>query len=182
MLTRSRSGAIQKQFQDATCGDIAVEGTFMVQFCCGRDDCSAAGIINLPPRDETPTSAESTSGLVVGSASGGARSLRLAVNGAEIKPAYQGPPLAATTWRSKPVFTRDDGICDGEWVPVPGKEDYTRPADGAQLVSGLYTGPVEVSITTTPTELERHHRDLSRVRGCSLAWSELLKRVLGVFV
>lgn len=124
----------------------------MVQFCCGRDDCSAAGIINLPPRQQPHSSSQSTPGSIVESASGGARSLRLAVNGAEIKPAYVGPPLAATIQRRKLILPRDDGVCDGEWVPVPGKEDYTRPADGAQIVSGLYTGPVDVSITTTRTQ------------------------------
>lgn len=32
------------------------------------------------------------------------------------------------------------------------KKGYTRPADGAQVVSGLYAGPVDVSITTTRTQ------------------------------
>lgn len=81
-----------------------------------------------------------------------ARSLCLAVIGVEIKPTYMGPPLAATSQRRKLMLPRDDGICDGEWVPVPGKEDYTRPADGAQILSGLYTGPVDISMTTTRTQ------------------------------
>lgn len=50
------------------------------------------------------------------------------------------------------MLPRDDGICDGEWVPVPGKEDYTRPADGAQVLSGVYTGPVHITMTTTRTQ------------------------------
>lgn len=35
---------------------------------------------------------------------------------------------------------------------MPGKEDYTRPADGAQVLSGLYTGPVDITMTTTRTQ------------------------------
>lgn len=121
----------------------------MVQFCCGRDDCSAAGIIGLPGRDEHSSAA----GSVVHAASGGARSLRLVVNGTEVKPAYLGPPKTATSRRSRKAVTpRAKGICDGKWTPVAGKEDYTRPADGAQIVSKLYKGPVEVQITKTRTQ------------------------------
>ncbi|KAG6357345.1 hypothetical protein INS49_013221 [Diaporthe citri] len=118
-------------------------------------------LLNVPVDDSDDDAArapncfiQSTPGSirVVESASGGARSFRLAVNGAEIKPAYVGPPLAVIAQRRPPMFPRYDGICDGEWVPLRGKEDYTRPADGTQIVSGLYTGPVDVSITTTRTQ------------------------------
>lgn len=47
------------------------------------------------------------------------------------------------------MFPRDDGLCDGKWVPVRSKEDYTRPIDGAQIVSELYTGPGDVQISKT---------------------------------
>ncbi|POS70539.1 hypothetical protein DHEL01_v211064 [Diaporthe helianthi] len=110
-------GKIQKSFQKATCGTITVEDTFMVQFCCGREDCAAAGIIGIARFEDKNSSLEdSDSGSVVQPASsGGARSLRLAVNGTEIKPAYVGPPKTADSGRRKAPSPRADGICDGNW-------------------------------------------------------------------
>ncbi|KAI0126720.1 hypothetical protein BJ170DRAFT_684300 [Xylariales sp. AK1849] len=151
-------GVIQKFFQDATCGDITLDDTFMVQFCCGDGDCSAAGIPNLPGKRSVQSSAKfgrDTLENLLSASGGGIQSLRLAVNGTEIEPIYVGPPLVAesrTKTTAKKAILPRDGACDGNWVPLEGKEDYTRPADSPQIVSGVYAGETDVQITTTRTQ------------------------------
>lgn len=46
---------------------------------------------------------------------------------------------------------RQDGVCDGDWVPAAGKEDCIRPADGAQILSSFVKGEAEVSKIDTRT-------------------------------
>lgn len=112
----------------------------MVQFCCGFGHCSNAGIPGLPPaRRSISPSAKFGRGTLQQQASGGAISLRLSMNGTEIEPSYVGPPLVekATLEKKRSLLARD-GVCSGDWVPIAGKEDYTRPADGPQIVSSTY--------------------------------------------
>jgi hypothetical protein len=159
ILTGSYSGVLQKYFSSATCGSLDVEDTFMVQFCCGAGDCAAAGISNQPPttggRSLHPSAKfgrdiSVTPGI---QAVSGVRSLRFAVNGTEIEPIYVGPPLVSeTTPKAPSSLIPRDGICDGNWVPNAGREDYTRPADGATIVSNTYQGPIEAQLTHSRTQ------------------------------
>ncbi|KAH6643479.1 hypothetical protein BKA67DRAFT_665285 [Truncatella angustata] len=158
-LQQPGCGEIQKTFQDATCGDIKLDTTFMVQFCCGNGDCAAAGIPGLPSTRSISQSAKFDRSMLAALASsggGGLKSLRIAINGTEIQPAYVGsPPVTDSISESfikKPMLARRNGVCAGDWVPVAGKEDYTRPADRPQIVSSVYTGPFVVQITQTRTQ------------------------------
>lgn len=62
-----------------------------------------------------------------------------------------GPPKTGVP-KTKEASTRRAGVCSGDWVAVAGKEDYTRPADGAQIVSVLRKGPAAVEIVDTRTQ------------------------------
>jgi hypothetical protein len=156
ILTGSSSGVLQKYFTAATCGDLDVKETFMVQFCCGAGDCAAAGLVNQPLTGSLHSSAKfgRNIDLLPGTqAASGARSLRFAVNGTEIEPVYVGPAQVTETIPNiKRALIPRDGVCDGNWIPVAGREDYTRPADGPSIVSETYAGPIDVQITTTRTQ------------------------------
>jgi len=41
--------------------------------------------------------------------------------------------------------------CSRDWVPVGGREDYTRPADGPQILSSVYVGVTNIQVTDTRT-------------------------------
>ncbi|KAI0112521.1 hypothetical protein GGR51DRAFT_557103 [Nemania sp. FL0031] len=176
-------GEIQKHFQDATCGTVKLDDTFMVQFCCGSGDCAAAGIPNQTGATERSTLLQSakfgrgiSSGDISfvsasGGSGGGVQSLRIAINGTEIEPIYVGPPQVTTNNASLAV-SRRGGVCDGDWVPDAGFEDYTRPADGPQIVSNLAKGPVTVTVTDTRTQ------EWSQTVEASLGFADILS--LGV--
>ncbi|KAJ8132758.1 hypothetical protein O1611_g867 [Lasiodiplodia mahajangana] len=161
--TRPGCGEIQKYFHDATCGTVNLEETFIVQFCCGIGDCAAAGIPGQPGKAERSpllrsakfgrgTDPEGIAFLsAAGGSGGGVQSLRIAVNGTEIKPVYVGPPQLATENASSTVSRRHGG-CDGDWVPYAGYEDYTRPADGSKIVSSSVSGPLAVSVIHARTQ------------------------------
>ena len=103
----------------------------MVQFCCGSGDCGAAGAPNTKRSD---------------SRSGGVY-LKYP-NGTTIPPAQVGPMVPAKPSRkrsksraTKDVFSRAAACKEGSWVADKGREDYTRPGDGAQVVySGIGPG------------------------------------------
>ncbi|KAI0509215.1 hypothetical protein F5B22DRAFT_649263 [Xylaria bambusicola] len=160
-LEQPGCGLTQKYFQDATCGDIVLDNTFMVQFCCGRGDCAAAGIPNQGPGSESSLSMSRSAkfgrginagDLELSASGGGLKSMRIAVNGTEIKPAYVGPPRVASnfTTDAQPISKRG-GVCDGDWSPEPGKEDYTRPADGPQILSSVVESS-EFTVEVTRTQ------------------------------
>ncbi|KAI1425419.1 hypothetical protein F5Y12DRAFT_374696 [Xylaria sp. FL1777] len=163
-------GETQKFFQDETCGTVNLKETFMVQFCCGTGDCSAAGIPAQTggKRSQLLTrSAKFGPGISAGdieflsarSGGSGIQSMRIAVNGTEIEPLYVGPPqVSATTGdvASRTVEARSEestkGVCKGDWTPDAGYEDYTRPADGPQILSDLLSGPLAYTITKTRSQ------------------------------
>lgn len=133
----------------------------MVQFCCGNGNCAAAGVPGLPgdKRSLYQSAKFGRSALteLASSGGGGVQSLRFAVNGTEIQPVYVGSPQVTDSTEtsgsiSLSIVSRRDGVCAGDWVPVEGKEDYTRPAAGAQIVSNSFTGPVDVAIIATRTQ------------------------------
>ncbi|KAI1132611.1 hypothetical protein F5Y10DRAFT_261031 [Nemania abortiva] len=165
--TQPGCGEVREYFGDATCGKIDLGEAFMVQFCCGYDDCAAAGIPNQPAkprRSELLGSAKFGRGASLEgddppfkSGGGGAQSLRIAVNGTEIEPMYVGPPQMATQNASSVVSRgknkdKGKGKCDGNWKPDTGYEDYTRPADGPQIVSDVVRGDLTITVTTTRTQ------------------------------
>ncbi|KAK8048121.1 hypothetical protein PG994_009851 [Apiospora phragmitis] len=168
---RKACGLVRNTYQQATCGKLDLEETFMVQFCCGFCDCGAAGIPNQPE-------CSSKFGAL---ASGGGESygaVRLQRNGTLITPAYEGPADAVTPeteatpsqhTRAQLLAAREDGICNGDWKPGPNEGDasYIRPADGATIVR------TDVDGGTSGSEVEISH---SR----SQSWSTTIKMSLGI--
>ncbi|KAI1331522.1 hypothetical protein F5Y16DRAFT_395402 [Xylariaceae sp. FL0255] len=154
-------GLIQNYFGDEICGNVELHETFMVQFCCGDGDCSAAGIPGQTKREEPLTASAKfsrsydltqpdLSSLSARSGSG-ARSLKIAMDGKEVEPIYVGPPLATSAADDSSPSVARRGVCNGVWTPQAGLADYTRPADGSEVVSQVYTGPVTVAITKSRT-------------------------------
>ncbi|KAI1813549.1 hypothetical protein GGS20DRAFT_599081 [Poronia punctata] len=158
-LQQPGCGLLQQYFHDATCGSVGLEDTFMIQFCCGRGDCSAAGVPNLPElktrgRMTMPNSAKfgrrgddksvDMDFFSAASSGNGPRSMRISVNGTVIEPIAVGPPQVSPNETAPKLMARD--LCEGNWTPQEGLEDYTRPADGLQIVSAVRTGHVTVTI------------------------------------
>lgn len=117
-------GDLIGHFSHPTCAHVNLEKTFMVQFCCGDGDCKAAGAPNTKRSD---------------SRSGGVY-LKHA-NGTIVPPAKVGPMITTKEIQSPKqvrgtnnVFTRGATCDKNSWVADKGREDYTRPADGGQVV------------------------------------------------
>lgn len=125
-------------FKNAVCAELQIKDTFMVQFCCGQDDCTAAGVANAK-RGETVRveSAVSFQGIF-------GSSLKHS-NGSEIVPVQQGDMPQVSRKRDSCVYTADAGM-----------EEYTRPADSTQIVTDVAvnggTGGSSVDITKSRTQ------------------------------
>ncbi|KAK7949440.1 hypothetical protein PG988_016079 [Apiospora saccharicola] len=160
---REACGTVIRTFQDATCGKMDLDTTFMVQFCCGFCDCSAAGLPEQP-------ACSAKFGTLASGASGSFGALRLKRNGTLITPAYEGPAdlpaveataAAGTTANPSKRAAADlvarqekKGACAGDWKPGPnpGDDDYIRPADGPSVVKTGVDGGEEgakIDITTS---------------------------------
>ena len=130
-------------FSHAVCAQLDFEKTFMVQFCCGIDDCRSAGAKRSVKfgRD--------------GIAGGGASGVYLKdINGNIITPAQEGAPPDALPAKVKKdaqpavdQLSKRSSCKKNSWVPDAGKEDYTRPADNTQIVLAGVSGPGSVTIT-----------------------------------
>ncbi|CAM1509817.1 Fc.00g001520.m01.CDS01 [Cosmosporella sp. VM-42] len=118
-------------FSQGGCAQLNLEKSFMVEFCCGRGDCKAAGAKRSVKfgRD--------------GIAGGGAGGVYLKdENGTIITPSQVGP-----------LQTPGRQSCKkNSWVPDAGKEDYTRPADNTQIVLSGVSGPGSITITHTRSQ------------------------------
>lgn len=127
-------------FQNAACASLSVKDTFMVQFCCGTGDCTAAGVANAK-RDGTYQIRAASAGLF-------GAVLKFA-NGSVIAPAQQGE-LSANSAQKK-AFRRADCV----YTADSGMEEYTRPADDTQIVTnsavngGTQGNSVEISTART---------------------------------
>lgn len=78
------SGIVQKTLRDAISGDIQLDTSFMVQLCCGRGDCAAAGVPGQPGTCSMYQSANfgrSDLGELASSSGGGPQSLPITANG-----------------------------------------------------------------------------------------------------
>ncbi|KAI1291049.1 hypothetical protein F5Y03DRAFT_403781 [Xylaria venustula] len=157
-------GVTQWYFKDEGCGAVELKETFMVQFCCGKGDCAAAGIpgesdiIGNAPLLQSAKFGHGTGAKNIAfssdatGAGGGVQSLRIAVNGTEIEPIYVGPPQVTTEISDTASVISQRSVCKKDWTPKPGYEDYRRPADGTQLVSGLVQGPLSTEIQKTRSQ------------------------------
>lgn len=135
-VSEEHCGVPVAAYSHAACGSVTVDSTFMVQYCCGAEDCNNAGV-----------------GLR--SLGGKPKKIELTVDGKVVEPAQIGsPPPAIRQLESAKLRTLvkndddDDGICDGDWVADEGKEDYTRESDDRQVVYSNFNGG-EVQITKT---------------------------------
>ncbi|KAG9751016.1 hypothetical protein KCU73_g6434, partial [Aureobasidium melanogenum] len=116
----------------AACQRVALQSTFMLQFCCGTGDCSEAA-------------ASKRSDIFSRSASSGALFLKNATSGEMVKPLDQGPARVDSTRHSK----RD---C-GEFVVTKGP--YSTIGQPQRVSEETGCGPVEscqAQLTKTATE------------------------------
>jgi hypothetical protein len=162
-------GYLKGAFGHAACAVLDIEKSFMVQFCCGLDQCKEAGAAKRIRRsarfgDVTVVEELDADAFKAGAAGGGMFSYKLrSANGSVIEPAAIGYPPEAVTAEpavvaeaSRSVKVNADppkGTCDGgSWVPDAGKEDYTKPAPNTQIVLGQVDGGSNgntVTITST---------------------------------
>jgi len=121
-------------FQNAACANFDIAETFMVQFCCGEGDCTAAGV-------PVPGGAKRDLTYQIGPAGGISAATFMYNNGTIIEPAQQGPMLldSALTKRQSGCSYAAEG------------EPYTRPADNTQIVTpgGVVSGTITISETRT---------------------------------
>lgn len=173
--TQAGCGFLKGAFGNAACAVLSIEKTFMVQFCCGLGDCNAAGAgarrIKRSAKfgDVTVFEELDKEAFNAAAAGGGMFSYKLrSANGSVIEPAAIGLPPDTTTDRaskdaqaavpavkksvSNPLQARVDKCEEGSWVPDAGKEDYTKPADGTQVVYGSVSGPATIEITKARTQ------------------------------
>ncbi|KAM7214989.1 hypothetical protein V8F06_009666 [Rhypophila decipiens] len=144
-------GAVMASFSNRQCAVLNIDQTFMVQFCCGFDDCRAAGAVKVR-RDGIVEPVEPSDFPTLSPhakrSSGGAVMLQYP-NGTIIQPLQVGPPAGLKTVKKSIAQPLKKRSCDAGWEPVEGKEDYTRPADNTQIVAREVTGPGEITIAET---------------------------------
>ncbi|KAI7326877.1 hypothetical protein KC326_g163 [Hortaea werneckii] len=171
-------GYMVANFAQPACATLDLDTTFMVQFCCGTGDCSAAG-----------AGMKRSAKFGRDSASSGGGGLYLKdVNGTVIQPVKVGEveSTAGGTGEAKrspapeSVFARSN--CEeGSWVADPNRDDYTRPADNTQVVLTGVAGPQTISSRLVSASKNRSQRKsaipraaLSRFRMVRLAmWASL---------
>lgn len=129
------------------CAVLDLEKTFMVQFCCGDGDCTAAGANGGGGR----ATFDGESGM-----SSGYGLFLQGPNGTVLQPAYMGLPQITTRHEHAHTPTRsriEKRSCDKKsWVADDGKDEYTRTADGPQIVLSNVKGPTTQTITKERTQ------------------------------
>ncbi|KAH8892268.1 hypothetical protein GQ53DRAFT_596485, partial [Thozetella sp. PMI_491] len=139
-------------FEQAVCAVLDIEKSFMVQYCCGIDQCKDAGV---PVKRFSRLSAASRN---TRAESGGMYSLLIRdVNGSVIEPTEVGhppgmsgrdkirpfQPHSARSASSSSLLVKR-GCEAGSWVPEG--DDYTRPADKTTIVFTGIGSEQEVTI------------------------------------
>ncbi|KAK4501093.1 hypothetical protein PRZ48_006899 [Zasmidium cellare] len=131
----------------ATCSALDLKSNFMVQFCCGSGDCTAAGATKRSAKFRT--SDLTTAGGIISLKLGGP-------NGTDIEPVQTGLPpelrVESESGKRDSLITRDAACTAGSWVPDSGMVEYTEPASNTEIVSQDVTGGSSVQITTTRSE------------------------------
>lgn len=123
--------------QGATCAPIKVDNTFMVQFCCGVDDCGAAG---APPGRRSANPASSFGG----SGSSGGMLLMHDRDGNVIEPKPISDVLIdSNSPSSKRALTTESTVEKRCEEFTPSGDPYTKP--GAQTI-------VSDTVTCPPTQ------------------------------
>ncbi|KAK4040839.1 hypothetical protein C8A01DRAFT_35114 [Parachaetomium inaequale] len=158
-------GYMIASFSQPACAVLNLEKSFMLQFCCGNGDCSAAGASKMRRSAKFGGKYGLGEPLDIEAASGGMYSLVLRdANGTEITPTQVGaPPVAARREPSKPNADHPTPLADrgpkakrscddGSWRADDGKAEYTRPADNTQIVARGVAGPGSVEITSTRSQ------------------------------
>ena len=148
--TLQACGTVVGAFEHATCQAMTFRDTFMMQSCCGSDDCKAAGVGKKMIRGMDWKRTAGATGVTLTFA-----------NGSVIEPLEIGnpPELNAKSKRAfepAPLFVRDDpdtsdSSCTS-WTPDSDLlKDYTRPADAVQIVATGVNGGTSGGTTTIST-------------------------------
>jgi hypothetical protein len=130
----------------------------MLQFCCGTDDCTAAGAGKVRRSAKVGGRHGWSELLDLDAASAGLYSLTLRdANGTEITPAQIGSPKVSTK-RQPLVVPSPRGLkskrsCEpNSWKADEGRAEYSRPADGTQILLRSIRGPGQFQITETRSQ------------------------------
>ncbi|KAK3301862.1 uncharacterized protein B0T15DRAFT_544888 [Chaetomium strumarium] len=158
-------GYLIASFSQPACAVLELEKTFMLQFCCGADDCSAAGAGKVRRSAKFGGRYGWGELLDLNAASTGLYSLALRdANGTEITPAQIGPPHEST--KRQPSQSAADLLAvpstrgvkskrscqQNSWRADEGRAEYTRPADGTQILLRAVRGPGQFQITETRSQ------------------------------
>jgi hypothetical protein len=154
-------------FANPVCAVVNLEKTFMVQFCCGSGDCSAAGASKLRRSARFGGPYGWGERLDTAAAGSGMYSIVLRdANGTEIKPAQVGPPPGGPSTHRSPlpqiatlptvVSARSlqprSSCSENSWTADEGYSEYTRPADNTQIVKTSVAGPADQQISVTRSQ------------------------------
>ena len=131
-------------YKHATCSELSVKDTFMVQYCCGSGDCTAAG----------SGSKRSIFGLQDRSTPGLTGLKFTAPNGSIIQPVQVGDPPSKPSKRAADLHKRSVDLTKrdscSKWTSDSGMSDYTRPSDNETIVaSGVDGGQGGSSVQIT---------------------------------
>ncbi|KAJ4294363.1 hypothetical protein N0V90_008053 [Kalmusia sp. IMI 367209] len=162
VLIRSPAGVDQENcgvpvgmFSSGTCANVPLKQTFMMQYCCGSGDCTAAGVQRRT----------ADGGWAFDKRSGGAGFKFYDRSGNVIEPIASGNPpekkekraeAVTSTKRDSPVLAKRES-CSG-WNPT--SDIYTKNALDFQVVAGSVNGgttggsiaiTTERSVSTTAT-------------------------------
>jgi hypothetical protein len=145
-------------FGHATCAALNFKETFMVQFCCGDDDCKAAGL--------GKRSVKFGSEYLDARSGGGSGGAYLHYpNGTKIEPLFEGPPVGATSRKGR--------------MDAGSTSDFVKPANTQQRrqATAPSTCPAgAVGMKRDLTENQIVQRDCSPDSGSWIAAAESYTR------
>lgn len=138
--------------KQAGCLPLILKETFMVEFCCGHDNCHdmGAGRRGLPPPKFSPNwNNMLRSDKQIRSGGSGWVYLNDA-DGNIIQPLEVGTAYGVEKKAAQAISAREDGRCNGDWE---GTEPYTKPSDTTQIlvhgIAGSATRSLQVSQSWT---------------------------------
>lgn len=153
-------GYVAGTWANGGCDNVQLDDTFMVQFCCGAEDCAKAGV-SVPTVKRTPGAKTSPAHRRTLLAGGGGAGLELFYkNGTKMEPVETGMPpekrgLQTTpAKKAKKAFTlkrqddEEDPLCSG-WNPEG--NGYTKPSPETQLVATGGSAGQEITISVSRT-------------------------------
>lgn len=145
-------GFVTGTWANSGCDNVQLDDTFMVQFCCGVEDCARAGV-SVPTVKRTAgakTSPEYRRTLLAGGGGGLEMFYR---NGTKMEPIERGMApekrgLKGAKTQHRVRQDEPDEVCTG-WEPEG--NGYTKPSPETQLVATGGSAGQEITITATRT-------------------------------